>query len=72
MADERPPIWVQLTTEYYVTGFSGNFLIGIDDTLWRLSTEKIVFVYKLKSCYINQPEKVLSGSMKLLVRRLKP
>ncbi|KRK26629.1 hypothetical protein FD24_GL001427 [Lactiplantibacillus pentosus DSM 20314] len=41
MADERPPIWVQLTTQCLVTRTSGKALIGIVDALWHLSTEKI-------------------------------
>ncbi len=41
MADERPPIWVQLTTEYWKTGPSSKLIIDIDDTLWHFSTENI-------------------------------
>ncbi|WP_259690553.1 hypothetical protein [Lactiplantibacillus pentosus] len=41
MADERPPNLVQLTTEYLVTGPSGELSIGIDAELWYLVTEKI-------------------------------
>ncbi|MBU7459665.1 MULTISPECIES: hypothetical protein [Lactiplantibacillus] len=41
MADEQPPIWVQLVTVCLVTGTSGKALIGIVDALWHLSTEKI-------------------------------
>ncbi|MDT7036052.1 MULTISPECIES: hypothetical protein [Lactiplantibacillus] len=41
MADERPPIWVQLTSEHLVIGPSGKILIGTVNALWPLSSEKI-------------------------------
>ncbi|MDO7804475.1 MULTISPECIES: hypothetical protein [Lactiplantibacillus] len=41
MADERPPIWVQLTTEYLVIGSSDSGSTGIDDDSQYLVTEKI-------------------------------
>lgn len=31
MADERAPTWVQLATEYLVTGPSGKGLFGTED-----------------------------------------
>jgi hypothetical protein len=33
MADERPPILAQLTTDYEMTGPSGKLLVGIDKGL---------------------------------------
>ncbi|EQM52540.1 hypothetical protein N692_09200 [Lactiplantibacillus plantarum EGD-AQ4] len=41
MADERPPIEVQLSTEYLATDASDKGLIGVDDALWNLSTMTI-------------------------------
>ncbi|WP_432375769.1 hypothetical protein [Lactiplantibacillus pentosus] len=38
MADERPPILVQLTIDYLVAGFSGKLLKSAYDDLLSLKT----------------------------------
>ncbi len=53
MADERPPIWVQLTIEYLVTDSSGTGLIGIDDTFGVRVLRRLSEYYHLNATNFN-------------------